>query len=42
MSTTEERVSQAVREIFEFGAAQPSQFVLAHRHSPTPIEALGS
>jgi hypothetical protein len=28
MSTTEERVSQAVREIFEFGAAQPSQFSL--------------
>jgi hypothetical protein len=29
MSATEDRVAQAVREIFEFGTAQPAQFSLA-------------
>jgi hypothetical protein len=29
MSATEDRVAQAVRDIFEFGATQRSQFALA-------------
>jgi hypothetical protein len=36
MSTTQDRVTQAVRDIFEFGAARPAQFSLADIRQQRP------